>query len=56
MTNKGEAIDKTNIKNRLIKLLFHVNYWFEKKIGWFFVNGRKQEDFAGYLKINRKIH
>ena len=24
--------------------------WFEYKFGWFFVNGRKQKDWAIYLK------
>jgi hypothetical protein len=24
--------------------------WFEINLGWFFVNGRKQEDWAEYLR------
>jgi hypothetical protein len=31
------------MKYRIIK-------WFELNLGWFFVNGRKQETYANYLK------
>jgi hypothetical protein len=24
--------------------------WFELNLGWFFVNGRKQEEWANYLR------
>jgi len=32
------------------KMIRKINKWFELNLGWFFVNGRKQEDWAKYLK------
>lgn len=34
-----------------IKRLFQrLNRWFELKLGWMFVNGRKQDSYGEYLK------
>lgn len=32
------------------KLLLKLNRWFELNLGWFFVNGRKQDSYREYLK------
>ncbi len=29
---------------------YEINKWFEMKLGWFFVNGRKQSAWAEYLR------
>ena len=34
----------------LRNMLFKINKWFELNLGWFFVNGRKQDQWAEYLK------
>jgi len=33
-----------------MKVLNKINRWFELKLGWIFVNGRKREDWSKYLK------
>lgn len=33
-----------------MKRLEKIKKWFDLKIGWFFVNGRKQEDWRKYLR------
>ncbi len=35
---------------KLNKMIKKINRWFELNWGWFFVNGRKQEDWAEYLR------
>ena len=35
---------------KLNKMIKKINRWFEINWGWFFVNGRKQEDWAEYLR------
>ena len=35
---------------KLNKMIKKINKWFELNLGWFFVNGRKQEDWAEYLR------
>ena len=42
------------------KTFYRINKWFELNLGWFFVNGRKQEVWEEYLRKkykngNRKI-
>jgi len=32
------------------KLLLKLNRWFELNLGWFFVNGRKQDAYKDYPK------
>ena len=32
------------------KLLYEINKWFELYVGWFFVNGRKVEQYNEYLQ------
>jgi hypothetical protein len=31
-------------------ILYSFNKWFEINLGWFFINGRKQEEWVKYLK------
>lgn len=33
-----------------MKVLNKINRWFEIKLGWMFVNGRKREDWNKYIK------
>ena len=33
-----------------MKVINKINRWFEIKLGWIFVNGRKREDWNKYLK------
>ena len=35
---------------KLNKMIKKINKWFEINWGWFFINGRKQEDWAEYLR------
>ena len=35
---------------KLNKMIKKINKWFELNWGWFFINGRKQEDWAEYLR------
>lgn len=32
------------------KIYKRINKWFELTVGWFLINGRKQEKYAKYLK------
>jgi hypothetical protein len=34
--------------------LYRLNRWFELKWGWFFINGRKQSEWAEYLRNKYK--
>lgn len=40
--------------NKIINLLRKFNRWFEIKCGWFFVNGRKQEEYQERLRSKYK--
>ena len=35
-------------------MLKKLNRWFELNLGWFFINGRKQEQWNKYLKNKYK--
>ena len=35
-------------------MLKKLNRWFELNLGWFFINGRKQEQWNEYLKNKYK--
>ena len=35
-------------------MLKRLNRWFELNLGWFFINGRKQEQWNEYLKNKYK--
>lgn len=43
LENNPKLIKKPTFKQRLTK-------WFELNWGWFFINGRKQADWAEYLR------
>ena len=32
------------------KILYKLERWFDLNLGWFFVNGYKQDEWAAYLK------
>jgi hypothetical protein len=32
------------------RILYNIKKWFEINIGWFFINGNKQEQWFEYLK------
>jgi len=38
------------LKKLKMEVLNKIHRWFELKIGWMFVNGRKREDWNKYLK------
>jgi len=47
LENNPKLIKKQTFKQRLIK-------WFELNLGWFFINGRKQQMWAEHLKDKYK--
>tara|TARA_R110000868_G_scaffold393417_2_gene664440 strand:+ start:11817 stop:11981 length:165 start_codon:yes stop_codon:yes gene_type:complete len=42
------------ILNKKTDMLKKLNRWFELNLGWFFINGRKQEQWNEYLKNKYK--
>lgn len=40
--------------NKLIKFIKRLEQWFETNCGWFFVNGRKQEEYQERLRSKYK--
>lgn len=41
-------------KTNHMKLIYKINRWFELNYGWFFVNGRKQDNW--YKHLNEKYN
>jgi len=38
-----------------MRVLNKINKWFELKLGWIFINGRKREKWNQYLKDKYKL-
>jgi hypothetical protein len=47
LENNPKLISKPTLKQRITK-------WFELNCGWFFINGRKQKEWAEHLKDKYK--